>query len=214
MSWRYCLLGMIGGILISILFLGIMVGEGSGKTITVDDDGEGDYTRIEYAIDEAKHGDVIEVWDGYYDVYETIEINKRITLIGNGSEVTTIKGNNFEDVVLITSPWVNISGFMITNSGSEENDAGVRVLADNCSIQTVNASGNSQGIYLEYSDYSTLSDNNCSGNAENGIICRYSNHMTIIKMCVLKIKVLDWIHALVRIPPSVGIEYWRIEMES
>ena len=78
------ILGMISLVMVFFV-LAIISGTGSGKIITVDDDGEGDYTRIEYAVEDAEHGDEIRVWDGFYDVYDTVEIDKRVTIIGNGN---------------------------------------------------------------------------------------------------------------------------------
>ena len=76
--------------LIWIGFIGLLVFDGvidntlvQGKTIIVDPNGKGNYTKIQYAIENASSGDIIRVWDGIY--YEALTINKTLSIIGNGS---------------------------------------------------------------------------------------------------------------------------------
>ena len=57
--------------------------ESSAATITVDDDGNGDYTVIQEAIDSASTGDLIRVYEGSYT--EELILNKTVTIQGNGT---------------------------------------------------------------------------------------------------------------------------------
>lgn len=59
-----------------------------GKTIIVDQTGNGDYTQINQALTNSSDGDTIIVKAGVY--VESVNIYKAITIIGEGSEVTTI----------------------------------------------------------------------------------------------------------------------------
>jgi nitrous oxidase accessory protein NosD len=102
----------------------------SGKrgNIIVDASGGQDHVTIQDAINASNPGDTIYVYAGNYS--ENVIINRTITLIGNGTANTTINGSGNGDVVQITSAWVNIMGFNITNSGSSGNDAGIDVQND------------------------------------------------------------------------------------
>ena len=83
----FLFLVFLGLFLLSMLVLA----EGSeGKTITVDNDGEGDYESIQEAIDAAEEGDTIHVWDGKYR--ERINVTKELEFIGNSSGSTIIDG--------------------------------------------------------------------------------------------------------------------------
>ncbi|MCK4613427.1 MAG: hypothetical protein KAU14_01380 [Thermoplasmata archaeon] len=65
------------------------------RTITVDDAGGGNFTKIQDAINASENGDTIRVWEGTY--FEDLVVNKTVSLIGNGSEVSVIdgKGNDW-----------------------------------------------------------------------------------------------------------------------
>ncbi len=59
-------------------------------TLYVDWNGSGDFTTITKALGNAIAGDTIHVFDGEYQ--ENIVVNKSVTIIGNGSDATFIKG--------------------------------------------------------------------------------------------------------------------------
>ena len=80
----------------------------------VDDDGGADYTRIQDAIDNASDGDTIFVYNGVY--HEFIRINKSsIQLKGESKHSTIIDGSGSDRIIFITSSWISISNFTITN---------------------------------------------------------------------------------------------------
>jgi len=85
--------------------------------ITVDDDGEADYTKIQDAIDAASEGDTIFVYNGTY--YEMILIDKSITIIGEDRESTIIDGGNIGNIVILSSDFIKFSGFTIKNSDDD-----------------------------------------------------------------------------------------------
>jgi parallel beta-helix repeat protein len=62
-----------------------------GKTITVDDGGGANYTKIRDAINAASAGDTVYVYNGIYN--EQITINKTINLTGESSDGTIIRGD-------------------------------------------------------------------------------------------------------------------------
>jgi len=87
--------------------------EVEARTITVDDDGEGDFTKIQDAINASDDGDIIRVFEGSY-FEQMIMVNKSVSLIGNGSEVTRIIGNGSGVGIAITASGSNISGFNVS----------------------------------------------------------------------------------------------------
>jgi len=97
-----------------------------GKTfITVDDDGDGDFTSIQDAIDNATSGDTIEVYSGTY-LETDIVVNKQLILQGIDTELGNGSGsgkpliiNNEDDkkVVMLNADGCRISGFHIKSTG-------------------------------------------------------------------------------------------------
>jgi len=137
------------------------------------------YSKIQDAIDNASAGDTIRVWAGIY--YENVVVNKTVTLIGNGSENTTIDGGRFGVVVKITANNVTLSGFNITNSGTNWNDAGIELnTVTNCNIFNNSCSSNNRhGTYLVYSSYNNIVKNTINSNNEDGFILFYSSNNKI-----------------------------------
>ncbi|MCK4614248.1 MAG: right-handed parallel beta-helix repeat-containing protein, partial [Thermoplasmata archaeon] len=126
----------------------------------VDDDGGANYTSIQEAIDAAEDGDTIRVWEGTYE--ENVVVNKRVSLIGNGSADTTIDGGGSGNVVRIEADWVNISGFTVTGSGG--GNVGIIIIeSSNNTIFNNTCSYNRNGICLSYSKDNTLTDNRMWG---------------------------------------------------
>ena len=96
------------------------------------------YNKIQNAVNASEDGDSIIVFEGTY--FESVVVNKSVSLIGNGSEVTTIDGGGIGNVVTISSDWVNLSGFRVTGSGIESSDSGIRIESDNNHISKNNCS--------------------------------------------------------------------------
>lgn len=92
-----------------------------GDTITVDDEGDGDYTSIGDAVEHASSGDIIEVYSGTYQEQEII-ISKQITLegipyeLGEGSDTGKPVVENSRTIFHVEEDYVSITGFHITNS--------------------------------------------------------------------------------------------------
>ena len=115
---------------IILLFLLVISVNCHGKTIFVDDDEDMDFSTIQDAIDASQDRDVIRVFSGFYP--ENITVDKSIRIIGNGSESTTISPSQNEHIVVISANEVEVSGFTITDAGS--NMQGIRILTDNVRI--------------------------------------------------------------------------------
>jgi len=142
-----------------------------GETLYVGGTGEGNYSNIQDAIDNASDGDTVFVFSGTY--YENIVVYKTINLIGENKNTTIIDGNYSGDVIYVSANWVNISGFTIQNSGYEAFDLGVYIYSSYCVIKSNIIINNNQGIYLKYSSYNKI-NNNIIVNREYGIYLQYS----------------------------------------
>jgi parallel beta-helix repeat protein len=126
--------------------------------IYVDDTSEAEYRSIQDAINIANDGDSIYVNEGIY--FENIEIDKSIFLIGENKNNTIIDGNGTGDVIYITQPGVEISGFTIQNSGFSGRDSGIKILADNVYISNNNIMNNTIGIFIRFSQNCYILSNN------------------------------------------------------
>lgn len=127
----------------------------TNNTIYVDDDGTADYTSIQDAINMAKNGDTIYVYDGVYR--ETILIYKSLHLIGESKDNTIINGTNIASfsTISIISPAVKIEDFSIidtdfTTYGNTLNRVDVlSIKASNCTIKNNDIISNTRfGIHV------------------------------------------------------------------
>jgi len=153
---------------------------------TVDDEGDGDYTSIQDAIDAASDGDKIKVYSGTYN--EHITIGKELEVLGLSEELGSgsdtvkpvIDGGGIGDVVAIltneTTPHENveISGFCIQNSGSS--NAGITVYHTSVFVISDNdIKNNRAGIFIDRSDRAQVIRNNISDNVW-GIVLESADH--------------------------------------
>jgi parallel beta-helix repeat protein len=118
---------------------------------------------IQQAINNAKNGYKIIVENGTF--FENIYINKSyLNIVGKGSNSTIIDGRKKGNVIYITAPMVNISGFTIKNS-SEEN-AGIQIGIPDysidsfcCNIKKNKIIGNYIGINMSEAEQNNISEN-------------------------------------------------------
>ena len=151
-------------------------------TIIIDDDGDGDYTNIQDAIDNANPGDTIEVYSGTY--IENVVIDKQLTIMGIDEELGSgndigkpiIDGDGKGDVVSLTSSYVNFSGFEVTNCGDKDVDACIEINSDGNLITNNSVpSSSAYGIIIVKSTRNTISYNDIANNSHGGIfITQYS----------------------------------------
>ena len=137
-------------------------------TIYVDDDNtagpwegtlEHPYQFIQDGVDHATGGDNISVLSGTYK--ENVVVSKSLQLIGENSEKTIITGNDFGTVVKIIAEGVTVSGFTITHSGGNPNNAGIMIHTPYNTITNNNIQKNNYfGIYIIEGDNNTIYHNN------------------------------------------------------
>jgi len=150
----------------------------SGKTLVVNATGEGDYTRIQWAVDNASDGDTVLVESGIY--IEQITINKSISLVGNVDECI-IDGNRSGTVITVSSDGVEIMGLTVKGSSGQESAIFLDEV-QNCTIKGNNITKNSRGIGIEGCN-NKIENNIFYGNGWAGISLWGNNNIILNNTC-------------------------------
>ncbi len=146
-----------------------------GDILYVGGSGEGNYTKIQDAVDNASDGDTVFVYDDSSPYLERILINKSINLIGEDRNTTIINDSRDYLVIGIRGNDINISGFSIQNDGIPHfTRIGVIIYGPSSNIKIYNniISKNNVGIKFdeEYGAVKTrIFDNIIVENGEYGI---------------------------------------------
>ena len=128
------------------------------------------FLSIQAAIndDDTLDGHIIQAYSGIF--WEHVWISKSIRLGGVHGDCTIIDGRYSGDVVTICADDVHLEGFRIQHSGSGEQNAGIIVQANNCSIMKNTIYENFQGLVLQQSTKNAqIIDNTIMKNGWNGI---------------------------------------------
>jgi parallel beta-helix repeat protein len=164
----------------------------SRDVIIVDNEGDGDFTSIQEAIDTANLGDTIEVYSGIY--YENIIVDKEVSLIGipleyqNGMDTgtPTIHGisHNFTGVdefaaVEIISQNVSFEGFNVTTLKQSDFNGIQLHNVSYCIISNVNIAECNVGLLINNSSYNNIF-NNSFYNISTAITITYSSNANMI----------------------------------
>lgn len=133
-----------------------------------------DYGTIQEAINNAKPGDTIYVYNGTYK--EHLEVNKSISLIGQNPNITIIDGSYMGTVVYISTVNVNFTGFTLRNA-----ERGMHLYScSSCVVETNIITDNLfDGIKVELSRNVTIRNNNIGKNSQNCIYLLNSNNNLI-----------------------------------
>ncbi|MFH1013195.1 MAG: NosD domain-containing protein [Thermoplasmatota archaeon] len=152
------------------------------NTLYVSYQGTKQYHSIQEAIDAAPENHTIFVYAGIY--YEHIFINKSVILRGETKENTIIDGNHTDDVIFIDEGGhVNISGFTIQNSGSDEitdHDSGIDIKSNDNVITGNNICNNTIGIYSTYAQNNTFKQNDFDSNKGYGMYLYTASDNSIV----------------------------------
>jgi parallel beta-helix repeat protein len=157
----------------------------NGKTLYVGGSGEGNYTSIKDAVNNASEGDTVFVYSGVY--FGLVEIEKPLKLIGENIDTTKIDANNYRNAIKIASNNVIVSGFTVQNSGGSLYDAGAIRIGKgfnsykNCSIVGNKIVNNFIGIFFVFADYNKISENIFLNNSHSAIFFHgsYCEHNSI-----------------------------------
>jgi parallel beta-helix repeat protein len=113
------------GLLIQPLSLGLSFDKSTppiseGNILFVGGNGPGNYSIIQDAINDATDGDTVFVYSYSSPYDECLEINRRISLIGEDKDSTIIIGDCIETIVSVGASQVTISGFTIKRNESKK----------------------------------------------------------------------------------------------
>ncbi|MBP8305064.1 MAG: right-handed parallel beta-helix repeat-containing protein [Phycisphaerae bacterium] len=139
-----------------------------GKFITVDDEGQADFRRIQAGIDAAGYGDIVLVAPGTY--FENVTLRDGVSLIGSGPEVTVIDANGHGDVVDARADGAAVAGFTLRNSGqsgSPHLNCGIYVEGDHAPVIKGNVIvGNRAGVGVWYGAHPDVRNNVIENNGD------------------------------------------------
>ncbi len=172
-------------VLCSLLMMGVSTSHAGeapgvrvmGNTIVVNASGGGDYTRIQWAVDNASEGDTVYVEAGMY--YEDLVITKKLTLIGAARMNTTIDGTTddlIRPIIDVLADFVNLRGFHIISDTWGE---GINVSSSNETfISDCSSINGSYGVMIDSSHKVTVA-NSAFSQCKDGIRICDSSHCTI-----------------------------------
>jgi parallel beta-helix repeat protein len=138
------------------------------------------YTKIQWAVNNATSGDTIIVRDGTYHENVDVSVAHLTIQSENGTANCVVNASNPNDHVFnVTADWVNITGLTLEGA-TGSNKAGIYLgSADHCNISSNNATDNRNGIWLDSSSDNTIISNNVSNNTEHGIYLYDSSNSTL-----------------------------------
>jgi parallel beta-helix repeat protein len=156
--------------------------------ITVDNEGDGNFTTIQEAIDHARPGDTIKVYSGIYNESLTVNTNGIIIEgmnyeLGSGDDEgpPIIDGGFSSDVILLSADNVVIKNFIIRHSGKNLFNSGIQMFSDYNTITRCVIHSNLYGININLHDNNVITENIITLNVMDGIIIFGSNGNTISK---------------------------------
>jgi parallel beta-helix repeat protein len=133
-----------------------------------------DFPSIQAAINNATPGDVIRVDNGTY--FENLVVNKTVSLIGNGPNLTTVDGNEIGSVFNITSDNVVVEGFSIRKSATDPFSSAINLdNSSECRISNNKIFDSYDGITLHSSTGNAISNNTITSNFYTGISLYFSS---------------------------------------
>ena len=142
-----------------------------GNTLYVGGSGEGNYSSIQDAVDNASNGDTIYVYDDSSPYYENVVINKSVNLIGETKETTIIDGEKKGNVIYVCGNGVHISNFTIQRGGEGWPGAGIFIRSSDNVISNNIIKNNGEGIIIMdlVSKHNKIRKNTVVNNTETGI---------------------------------------------
>lgn len=132
------------------------------------------YSSIQQAINNANERDTMFVSSGIY--YESIVVNKSLTLKGENKDATIIDGGAVGQTAMIVADSVILDGFTIRNAGS----IGIRLEGSDCIIGNNILNNQYTGILLEWdSNNNTVAFNRITDMGDAGIDLRMNFNNTL-----------------------------------
>jgi len=159
------------------------IAEVKGAIYYVNETGSfGAFSSIQDAINASSDGDTILVYEGIY--HENVLVNKRVSLIGSGSETTIIDGGwkDHQNVVTIITNGVNMSGFGMINSYMGHEFGGIGVYSSDNTISDNHCWSNLYGCIL-FAGPNRVCNNSFSDNERDGIFVKSSGNVIENNTC-------------------------------
>ncbi len=148
-----------------------------GKTLYVGGSGDGNYTSIQAAIDDAENGDTIFVYDDSSPYYENVVINKSILLIGENKETTIIDGMG-KKAIIIKADDSEVKNFTVRNCTGIRINGNFNKICNN--IITSGEKHAGSGVYINDKKHgNTICNNTISGYSRgesSGVLLRYESY--------------------------------------
>ncbi len=139
--------------------------------------GPGNHTSILSAVLIADPGDTIYVHSGWYG--EQFDVTKPLTIVGEDRDTTVITGDGWSPTIIITSDWVNISGFTIAKRVTGPGSTAFELTGtDHCNISNNVILENEFGFNLFFANHTVIIDN-VMKDGEYGVYSLHSNNLTI-----------------------------------
>ncbi|MEA2046423.1 MAG: right-handed parallel beta-helix repeat-containing protein, partial [Euryarchaeota archaeon] len=151
-----------------LILMVLTISTASTTTWIVDDDGCGNFTKIQDAINASADGDEIIVRGGTY--HENLMVDRSVLLISDGNPVVDGNGAN-DPIINITAANVTLEGFTIANcTDDRQNSGAVVVRSDGCKVLNNTISNNAgHGVLLFNSGKHAISGNYVHNNAHAGM---------------------------------------------
>ena len=147
------------------------------NTLYVGGTGDGNYSNIQEAINDAGSGDTVYVFTREENYYEDVVVVKSINLIGENKETTRIISNTQEYTATIR---VETDNVIISNFNITAKRNGVIVSNSNfCNINNCNILNCNDGVYLFGTNDSEISYCNVTGCNFNGFFMCFSDRNEI-----------------------------------
>lgn len=138
----------------------------TAKVVWVPDD----HARIQWAINNVSDGDTVRVRAGTY--YESVIVNRMVSLIGENRDTTIIDGNGKDTLFYVMADNVVINGFTVQHGHS-----GIWLWhSKNTTISHNNVNNNAYGIRMDHSSDSSIVGNRINDNQWFGIAIDHSGN--------------------------------------
>ena len=156
------------------------------NTLYVGGSGPGNYTKIQYAIENSSNGDTVFVYAYSSPYYENIIVDKSINLIGENRDTTSIIGVENWSAVLISEDYVKMNGFSILDSGGMSLTAAIDIRSNFTTIENNYITTNRSSGVNVWGLNNTIEKNIIESNRLFGICLLVCNSNNIIGNIILK----------------------------
>ncbi len=173
---------MLGFLIFPIISSQNVYAEEKTSIIYVGGSGEGNYTSIQTAINNANSGDIIFIYNNIY--LENIIIDKSVTIVGQEKESCIIDGTKTDNVITLNAENIYMDNLTILNSKRNIDNnpltyAGISIKKDKNIISNCNIENNDIGVNLFNASNNKLIVCKISDNAAGINLLNSSNNLIL-----------------------------------